>query len=78
MRVITIKIPAPTSVLAMNLLGALGLVAIVVAVAGLAGVWWAVLTGGVALVGLSVIASTHLEQAEQPAARPVAVSRSSA
>lgn len=74
---ITIRIPAPTSVLAVNLLGALGLIAIVVAVAGLAGVWWAVLTAGLAMVGLAVVASTNLEQVEKPA-RPVAVSRSTA
>lgn len=77
---ITIKIPAPSSMVVANLLGLLGLIATVLAIGGLAGVWWAVLSGGVALVGLSVIAATHAEAAQaaevQPAARPVAVAKS--
>lgn len=74
---ITIRIPGPSSVLAVNLLGALGLLAVVLAVGGLAGVWWAVLATGVALLGLSVIASTHLAQQSPPVTRPVAVAKSS-
>lgn len=76
---ITIRIPGPSSVLAVNLLGVVGLVAVVLAIGGLAGAWWAVLAGGVAALGLSVIASTHLAAAETPApavARPVAVAKS--
>lgn len=73
---ITIRIPAPPSVLVVNVLGVLGLVAIVAAVVGLAGLWWAVLTAGVAMLGVSVAASTHLEQPQQPAVRPVAVGKS--
>jgi hypothetical protein len=75
--VITIRIPGPSSVLAVNLLGTLGLVAVVLAVGGLAGAWWAVLAAGVALLGLSVIASTHLARQEAPVTRPVAVAKSS-
>ncbi len=57
---VTIRIPAPSSMLVANLLGVLGLVAVVVAVGGLAGVWWAVLTGGVFAVGLAAIAQKNL------------------
>lgn len=75
---ITISIPGPSSVLGVNLLGAVGLVAIVAAVAGLAGTWWALLSAGVALLALSVIASTHLAADQAPAVtRPVAVAKSS-
>lgn len=74
---ITVRIPAPSSVLAVNLAGVAGLVAVVVAIAGLAGVWWAVLAAGVALLGLSVVASTHLQDQEQAPGRPVAVAKSS-
>lgn len=73
---ITIKVPAPSSVLVVNLLGVLGLIAIVVAVGGLAGLWWALLAAGVAMLGVSMAASTHLEQPQQPAVRPVAVGKS--
>lgn len=73
---ITIRIPAPSSVLAVNVLGVMGLVAIVAAVGGLAGLWWAVLAAGVAMLGVSVAASTHLEQPDKPALRSVGTSRS--
>ncbi|MFJ8818200.1 hypothetical protein [Amycolatopsis thermoflava] len=71
----TIRIPAPSSMLLANLLGVLGLVAVVVAVGGLAGWWWAVLAGGLVGVGLSVIALSNLaadEPAGAAAAAPVA------
>lgn len=71
---VTIRIPAPSSLLAANLLGALGLILAVVAVGGLAGFWWALLTGGLALVLLSVISLTYAGAGagEGEAARPAA------
>lgn len=61
---ITIRIPAPSSLLVANLMGLLGLLVIVGAVAILAGLAWALLTAGLLLVGLSLIATSHAAQAE--------------
>lgn len=61
---ITIRIPAPSSLLVANLLGALGLLVIVLAVGMLAGWPWALLTGGIFLVLLSLVATSHAAQAE--------------
>lgn len=57
---VTIRIPAPSSLLVANVVGVLGLVAVVLAIGGLAGGWWAALVGGLCLVGLSAIALTHV------------------
>lgn len=68
-------VPTPSSVAISNLLGALGLVAMVLAVGGLAGVWWAVLAGGGVLVGLSIIGQTYAVKPateQKPAAASVA------
>jgi uncharacterized membrane protein len=74
--VITIRIPAPSSLLVANLMGLLGLLAVVVAVGLLAGWAWALLTVGVVLVGLSLIATSHAAAAEaQGDARPAEVPR---
>lgn len=72
---LTIRIPAPSSMLTINLLGVFGLLGITVAVGGLAhNWWWSVLVGGAVSVGLSVIAATHAEpDTETPQARPRAV-----
>jgi hypothetical protein len=67
---VTIRISAPSSMLVANVVGVLGLAAVVVAIGGLAGLWWALLAGGLVLVGLSVIAATH-DTAEQTAAAPM-------
>lgn len=72
---VTIRIPAPSSMLVANLLGVLGLIAVVVSVGGLLGVWWAVLAGGLFAVGLSVIALTYAATpVEQAPAQPGAAS----
>ena len=55
---VTIRIPALPAGLLSNLLGLAGLLAAVVAVGGITGNWWwSVLVGGLAAVGLSVIAA---------------------
>lgn len=69
---VTIRIPAPSSMLVINLLGLLGLAGLAVAVGGLTGNWWWSLTiGAVEAIALSVIASTHAAtEAARPAAAP--------
>jgi len=64
---IRIRVPHPSAPLLNNLLGALGLVAIVIAVGGLAGWLWGLLAGGIFAVALSVIGSTHYAPAEDAA-----------
>ena len=57
-----IRIPVPRLPrgLVANLVGLLGLVAVVLAVGGLTGNWWwSALTGGVVAVALSYVAQTH-------------------
>lgn len=56
-----IRIPLPRipAGLGANLVGLLGLAAIVVAIGMLAGVAWAVLAGGVIAVGLAYVAQTQ-------------------
>lgn len=58
---VTFRIPAPSSVLVVNVLGILGLFSIVLAVGFLAGWAWALLSGGIVLVGLSLIGATHVD-----------------
>ena len=53
---IRVRLPRIPAGLGTNLLGALGLVAIVVAIGLLAGFAWALLAGGVFAVGLAVLA----------------------
>lgn len=73
---LTFKIPAPSSMLTINLLGVFGLVALVVSIGGLTGNWWwSGVLGGAVCVALSLIAATHAEAGnETPQARPRAVS----
>jgi hypothetical protein len=74
---LTFRIPAPSSMLSINLLGAFGLLGLVVSIGGLSGNWWwSGLLGGAVCVALSVIAATHAGAAENeaPHARPRAVS----
>lgn len=56
---IRIRVPHPSSMLLLNVLGVLGLVAVVVAVGGLAGWLFGLLVAGVAMVGLCLIGYTH-------------------
>lgn len=65
---VSIYVPRPSSMLVSNLLGVLGLIAVVVAIGGLAGVWWAVLAAGVLAVGLCALA----QNAVQPSANAAA------
>jgi hypothetical protein len=67
--VITIRMPAPSSLLVANLLGAVGLLVIVAAVGMLVGWSWALLTGGIFLVGLSLVATSHAAAAAEETAR---------
>jgi hypothetical protein len=63
---VTFKIPAPSSMLVINLLGLLGLAGMAVAVGGLThNWWWSLLVGAAEAISLSVIAATHLASAEQ-------------
>lgn len=56
----TVSIPAPSNMLVINLLGVIGLLCANLAIGGLThNWWWAVLTGGVSVLVLSVIAMTH-------------------
>lgn len=69
---VTIRIPAPSSMLVINLLGLLGLAGLAVAVGGLThNWWWSLAVGAVSCIALSIIASTHAVAAEQQAAEPV-------
>lgn len=71
--VIRIRIPAPSSMLLANLLAVLSLAGIVTAVGGLAGVWWAVLTGGVLGLVVAYAAMMNAAAAEQAAPAAAAV-----
>lgn len=69
---VTIRIPAPSSMLVINLLGLLGLAGLAVAVGGLThNWWWSLAVGAVECIGLSVIAAGHAAAAEQKATEPV-------
>lgn len=68
---IRFKVPHPGNLLVLNLLGVLGLVAVVIAVGGLAGFLWGLLVAGVAMVTLCLIGYTYVA-AGQPAASGVA------
>jgi hypothetical protein len=57
-----IRIPVPTGAAATNLLGVAGLLLVILAIGGLAGVWWAVLAAGLMAVGLAAL-SQHREAA---------------
>lgn len=78
---VTIRIPAPSSMLVINLLGLCGLVGLSLAIGGLThNWWWSLLAGSVSAVALAVIATTHAaaEEAKQagPASAPTPLQRS--
>lgn len=60
---ITIRIPAPSSMLVANLIGVLGLLLMLAATWVLAGAPWALLAAGGVLVSLSLIATAHASAA---------------
>lgn len=65
---VTIRIPAPSSMLVINLLGLLGLAGLAVAVGGLThNWWWSLAVGAAECIALSVIAAGHAAAAEQQA-----------
>ncbi len=65
---ITVRIPMPSSMLIVNLLGLFGLIGLSVAVGGLTGNWWwSLAVASVFAVGLSVVAATHAAVQEQSA-----------
>jgi hypothetical protein len=65
---VTLKIPAPSSMLVINLLGLFGLAGLAVAVGGLThNWWWSLAVASAEAVTLSVIAATHLAKAEAEA-----------
>lgn len=68
---VSFTIPAPSSMLVSNLLGVLGLVAVIVAVGLLAGFAWALLGAGVACVALCALAQNA---ASRPATRAAGAS----
>lgn len=61
MTYLRIPVPRINAGLASNVLGLLGLVLMVTAIGGLAGLWWAVLAAGVTGVGLSYLISAQQE-----------------
>lgn len=68
---VTIRIPAPSSMLVINLLGLLGLVGAAVVAGGLThNWWWSLAVASFECIALSVIAAGHAA-AEQKAAEPV-------
>jgi hypothetical protein len=68
-REIRIRVPHLGGQLTSNLVGAAGLVCLVVAVAGLAGGWWALLLAGLVLVVVAVVAQASTP-VQTPAAAP--------
>jgi len=62
---VRIKLPIITAGLISNLLGVFGLIALVVAVGGLAGWWWALVAGGVFAVALSYLIGLREEEVER-------------
>lgn len=70
---IRIRLPKIAPGAVSNLVGLLGLIAVVVAIGGLTGsIWWSVLTGGVFAVALACIAQTQAEAGEQAAPAKIA------
>lgn len=61
---VTIHVPRLPAGAAANLIGLAGLLAVALALGGLAGWWWALLSAGVFAVALSYVAQTHQAAAE--------------
>ena len=72
---VTITLPRIPAGALSNLAGLAGLIAAVVAIGGLAGVWWAVLAGGLVAVGLSALAQAQDAMAARPAKSAPAAAR---
>lgn len=65
---VSFYVPRPSSMLVSNLLGVLGLVAVIVAVGLLAGWAWALLAAGLVCVGLCALAQNTVQQSVNAAA----------
>lgn len=68
---VTVRVPVPSSMLLINLLGLCGLAGLALAVGGLThNWWWSLAVGSVACIGLSIIAATNAvaEQSVSPPA----------
>lgn len=60
-----LRVPAPTSMLLINLLGLLGLVGVAIAVGGLThNAWWSLLVGAAEAILLSMVAAMNAEPAQ--------------
>ena len=60
-----LRVPAPSSMLLINLLGLFGLVGVAVAVGGLThNPWWSLLVGAAEAILLSVVAAMNAEPAQ--------------
>lgn len=69
---VTIRVPAPPPGLLSNLVGLLGLVAVVLAVAFLTDWRWGLLGAGLVAVGLAMLAQLRTAAVERPASvRPI-------
>ncbi|GAB2836332.1 hypothetical protein GCM10027176_45830 [Actinoallomurus bryophytorum] len=70
---IHITVPRLPAGAASNFAGLGGLLAVVVAVGGLVGVWWAVLAAGIVTTALAAIAQMNAEAEQAAPARPYAM-----
>lgn len=63
---VQLRIPRPSSMLVVNLLGTLGLLGLVIAVGGLThNFWWSLLVISVAAVAVAFVLTTHMADDEQ-------------
>lgn len=70
--VISIKVPRVTLGAVSNLVGVLGLAAVVIAIGGLSGNWWwSVLSGGLSAVGVAYLAGLSAEADAKPELKPL-------
>lgn len=76
---VSITVPAPSSMLVSNLLGVLGLAAVVVGLGGLTGNWWvSMLTGGLAFLSMAYVGYAVATKAATQAAAQAAAAANTA
>lgn len=68
--VVQFRVPAPSSIALLNLLGVAGVLAVIVAIGALTDWRWGLMAFGVIAVAFTMMAQTS---ASQPAAKPAAV-----